>query len=179
MSVNERGHIAAATVPTDRTRHSDDLTRLCGEVAGIVRRAWGRGPIKTTAQWAGPGMLVLVFEDGHTEAEKALRAGGHEEALQTGRRLLLELVEGDLCRTVEAITGRQVLTMLGATRLDPDLSAAIFRMGDAAPTHEGPTARARELLDEAQALRAEHRQVQRNIDQRRRWERGPEDSPAR
>jgi uncharacterized protein YbcI len=173
--VNERGPISAATVLNDRTRHSDDLTRLCGEAAGIVRRSWGRGPVKTTAHWAGPSMLVLVFEDGHTEAEKALRAGGHLEALRTGRRLLLELVEDDLSGAVETVAGRPVLTMLGATRLDPDLSAAIFLLGDAASMHQGPTARARELLDETQALRAEHRQVQRNSDQRRRWERGPDD----
>jgi hypothetical protein len=159
MDVNERGQIAAATVPTDRTRHSDDLTRLCGEAAGIVRRSWGRGPIKTTAQWAGTGMLVLVFEDGHTEAEKALRAGGHVEVLRTGRRLLLELVEDDLRRAVETAAGRPVRAMLGATRLDPDLSAAIFLLGD-----------------EPHALRAERRQVQRTLEQRRRWERAPDDA---
>lgn len=126
MSVNERGQFPAATVPTERPRPSDDLTRLCGEVAGIVRRAWGRGPVKTTAHWAGPGMLVLLFEDGHTDAEKALRRAGHVETLRTGRRLLLELAEDDLRRAVETVAGRPVLTMLGATRLEPDLSAAIF-----------------------------------------------------
>jgi uncharacterized protein YbcI len=147
-------------------------------VAGIVRRAWGRGPVKTTAYWAGPSMLVLLLEDGHTDAEKALRAAGHVQELRAGRRLLLELIEDDLVTAVELTVERPVLTMLGATRLAPDLSAAIFLLGDGDAMHngDGPTARARELRDESLALRAEHRQVQRNIDERRRSGRGSNDA---
>jgi uncharacterized protein YbcI len=115
------------TVSSDQvTRPRDQLASLCGEVAATFRRTWGRGPVKTTAHWAGPNMLVLLLENGHTDAEKAMRAAGHIQQLLGGRQLLQRIVEDELTTTVERIIGRHVQTMLSATRLDPDLSAEIF-----------------------------------------------------
>jgi uncharacterized protein YbcI len=117
----------AATVASERAvRPRDELARLCGEVATVFRRAWGRGPVKTTAHWAGRNMLVVVLENGHTDAEKTLRATGHGEQLVAGRQLLHQILEDELKSSVERNTGRQVKAMLSATRLDPDLSAEIF-----------------------------------------------------
>ena len=107
----------------------DRLARVCGEVAAVFKRAWGRGPIRTTAYWAGPSMLVILLENGHTEAEKTMRAAGHIQELLGGRRLLQVLIEDDLKASVERILGVPVKTMLSATRLDPDLSAEIFVLG--------------------------------------------------
>jgi uncharacterized protein YbcI len=106
--------------------HHDQLSQICGAVAAVFRRAWGRGPAKTTAHWAGPNMLVVLLENGHTDAEKTMRATGHDQELIGGRRLLHTLIENDLEETVERILGRPVVTTLSATRLDPDLSAEIF-----------------------------------------------------
>ena len=115
------------TVRTEQaTRPRDQLASLSGEVAGIFRRAWGRGPVKTTAYWAGPDMLVVLLENGHTDAEKTLRAAGHIQHLLDGRELLRQIVEDDLTACVERIIGRPVRTTLSATRLDPDLSAELF-----------------------------------------------------
>jgi uncharacterized protein YbcI len=103
-----------------------ELAQICGEVAAAFRRAWGRGPAKTTAHWAGPNMLVVVLANGHTDAEKTMRAAGHIQELLGGRRLLHVIIEPDLKASVERILGRTVETTLSATRLDPDLSAEIF-----------------------------------------------------
>jgi uncharacterized protein YbcI len=110
---------------------NDDLTRICGEVAGVFRRAWGRGPAKTTAHWAGPDMLVVLLANGHTDAEKTMRAAGHIQELLGGRHLLQTIIEDDLKAGVERILGRTVKTTLSATRLDPDLSAEIFVLAPA------------------------------------------------
>ena len=104
----------------------DQLAQVCGEVAAVFKRAWGRGPVRTTAHWAGPNLLVILLENGHTEAEKSMRAAGHIQELLGGRHLLQVLIEGDLKESVERILGVPVVTMLSATRLDPDLSAEIF-----------------------------------------------------
>jgi uncharacterized protein YbcI len=103
-----------------------ELAQICGEVAAVFRRAWGRGPAKTTAHWAGPNMLVVVLANGHTDAEKTMRAAGHIQELLGGRRLLHVIIEPDLTARVERILGRRVETTLSATRIDPDLSAEIF-----------------------------------------------------
>jgi uncharacterized protein YbcI len=103
-----------------------ELTQVCGAVAAVFRRAWGRGPAKTTAYWAGPNMLVVLLANGHTEAEKSMRAAGHIQELLGGRRVLQGIIEDELKASVERVLGREVETTLSATRLDPDLSAEIF-----------------------------------------------------
>ena len=161
-------------------RPRDDLARLCGDVAKIFRRAWGRGPAKTTAHWAGPNMLVILLENGHTDAEKALRAAGHIQQLLGGRRLLQTMVEDELKASVERTIGRSVETMLSATRLDPDLSAEIFLLAAPGPERQPEAAedslfdrathaadRAHDLADDAHALDAQHRQLQKKIAERR------------
>jgi uncharacterized protein YbcI len=107
----------------------DPLSQVCSEVAGLFRRAWGRGPVKTSAQWCGPSAIVVLLENGHTEAEKTMRAAGHIQELLGGRQLLQMLLEEDLTTAVERIVRRPVITMLSATRLDPDMSAEIFLLG--------------------------------------------------
>jgi hypothetical protein len=61
----------------------------------VFRRAWGRGPAKTTADWAGPNMLVVLLVNGHTDAEKTMRAAGQVKELLGGRRLLHAAIEQD------------------------------------------------------------------------------------
>jgi uncharacterized protein YbcI len=108
----------------------DLLADICGQIAGAFRRKWGRGPVKTTAHWAGPNMLVVLLENGHTEAEKTMRAAGHIQQLLDGRQLLQTSLNEELEAIVAKATGRTVLTILSATRLDPDLSAEIFVLAD-------------------------------------------------
>lgn len=103
-----------------------ELAQICGEVAAVFRRAWGRGPAKATAHWAGPNILVVLLTNGHTDAEKSMRAAGHVQEVLGGRHLLQGIIEQDLRTSAERILGRTVETILSATRLDPDLSAEIF-----------------------------------------------------
>jgi uncharacterized protein YbcI len=103
-----------------------ELAQICGEVAAVFRRVWGRGPARTTAHWAGPNVLIVLLANGQTDAEKSMRAAGHIQELLGGRRLLQGIIEQDLEASVERILGRTVETTLSATRLDPDLSAEIF-----------------------------------------------------
>ena len=134
-------HVTPPQAPSDSERApypNDDLTRICGEVAALFRRAWGRGPARTTAQWAGPDMLVVLLANGHTDAEKTLRAAGHIQELLGGRHLLQTIIEDDLKAAVERILGRSVETTLSATRLDPDLSAEIFLLAPLAAESQRP-----------------------------------------
>jgi uncharacterized protein YbcI len=117
-------------------RRGDPLAQVCGEVAAVFRRAWGRGPVRTTAHWAGPNILLVLLENGHTEAEKTLRAAGHIQELLGGRHVLQMVVEDDLKACVERILGREVEATLSATRLDPDRSAEIFLLGKRRPRED-------------------------------------------
>ncbi len=128
--MSELGSVSTVSGARPAPAYADDqLARVCGEVAAVFKRAWGRGPIRTTAHWAGPSILVILLQNGHTEAEKTMRAAGHIQELLGGRHLLQILIEEDLKASVERILGVPVQTMLSATRLDPDLSAEIFLLG--------------------------------------------------
>jgi hypothetical protein len=77
---------------------------------------------------------------------------------------------------------------LVATRLDPDLSAAIFLLGSQEQNTgelsalitgaDSAGARARALGEEARALQAQQRQVQRSIEARRNRSGGPTGRPS-
>jgi uncharacterized protein YbcI len=118
---------ASSPGPPQKPGYPDDsLAQVCGQIASVFRRAWGRGRVRTTAHWAGPNLLIVLLDNGHTEAEKTLRAAGHIQELLGGRHLLQVLIEEGLTSTVQQILDRRVETLLSATRLDPDLSAEIF-----------------------------------------------------
>jgi len=152
---------AAATIP------AEPLMEICGQVAGAFRRNWGRGPAETTAHWAGPNTLVVLLHNGHNEQEKTIRAAGHIKQLLDGRQLLQQIIEDELKAIVENATRREVLTVLSATRLDPDLSAEVFLLGQGPATHHVPLVervdRAKASVlgsrSDAQAARAEARQI--------------------
>ena len=157
----------------------DVLADVCGEIAGAVRRAWGRGPQKTTARWAGPDVLVVLMVDGHTDAEKTLRADGHVAQLLEGRQLLQLSLEDDVKACVESATGRSVITILSATRLNPDLSAEIFLLepdGLLPSDDRGQQARTRasELGEESKAVIAQALHVLARTDARHKSEESPE-----
>src|SRR5581483_11549714 len=93
----------------DADRERDPLADICGEVAAAFKRTWGRGPVNTAAHWAGPDTLVVLLQNGHTDAEKSLRAAGHIQQLLEGRELLALMLEEELSAAVEQATGRRVV----------------------------------------------------------------------
>ncbi len=107
-------------------RTTDPLAELSGEVAGAVREAWGRGPRKVVARWAGRDVLLVLMDDAHTDAERSLLATGRGDEVLRGRRQLHEIVNPRLTASAEQLVRRPVTAMLSATRLDPDVSAEIF-----------------------------------------------------
>jgi uncharacterized protein YbcI len=120
-------------------RSTEPLALLGGEIAGVLRRAWGRGPSRVVARWAGRDILLVLMEDAHTDAERTLRAAGYEDEVTRERLRLHAIVEAQVAACVERALGRRVSTTLSATRLDPDLSAQIFllaRTGDEPVEHD-------------------------------------------
>lgn len=157
--------------PTSReVPEADPLNLICGEIAGSIRRAWGRGPVSASAHWAGPDILIVLLQDGHTSQEKALRAAGEVDLVRRGRRLLAEILEEDLKALVRRATGREVITVLSANRLEPDISAEVFLLrSESVRGPELPSAsrharaRARETQEQARAVRAEAAQARRKL----------------
>ena len=117
---------------------NDELTLVCGEVAAVFV-APGAEARRRPLPRAGPDMLVVLLANGHTDAEKTMRAAGHIQELLGGRHLLQTIIEDDLKTGIQRILGRTVKTTLSATRLDPDLSAEIFLLVPSATDAQRPT----------------------------------------
>ena len=154
----------------------EPLARVCGDVAGVLRRAWGRGPSNVIARWAGRDMVVVLMHDTYTDAERTLLVSGHGEDVVRGRRKLQLIVEDELKADVERILGRPVAAVLSATRLDPALSSEVFVLaeepadGDESQLMERAgeaLQQSRKLQEGSDALVAESRQAVRRSKERR------------
>ena len=151
------------------------LAAVCGATAALIREHWGRGPKGSRAHWAGPDTLLVVLDDAHTEAERALLAGGHATEVLAGRRLLSRLMEPELRRIAETETDRTVAAMLAETHLEPDVTMLLFLLADRREDWIGPAdpqlgaalQSAREQTAAARAVLAQAEQAKRISEERR------------
>lgn len=159
------------------------LAEICTGVARLLRDRWGRGPGNCHAHWAGRDVIVVLLEDGRTPGEDAVWQAAGAELVLAGRRAVREHLEPELREIARRATGREVLAVLGATRVEPDLAAEVFVLAPerpgatsaaARPTAEdrieaARAARARAVanVDSSRALQAQSLQVARSVEERR------------
>lgn len=94
----------------------------------VVRRHkefLGRGPTRAHAFYHH-NLVVVVMRDTLTNAERSLRAGAGEHAVQQMRLHCHEAMRDDLVRAVEELVGCKVEACLGSSHIDPDLAAEVF-----------------------------------------------------
>lgn len=94
----------------------------------IYKDAFGRGPTKTRARFAGPDLLVVTLEGMMTTPERRLAALGEHERLREMRDLLNHALEDEIRSIVGAILGRTTLAF--ASAIDPahDLAVMVFTL---------------------------------------------------
>lgn len=91
----------------------------------LLREYTGRGP--TTARTTIRDNVVLVMLDQSlTKAEQLLVSNGRAEKVLDVRRELQVAMRSEASARIAEITGTQVLAMLSANHIDPDLGAEIF-----------------------------------------------------
>lgn len=137
---------------------ADQLVAVAGDVAAIVKQAWGRGPARTTAHWAGADALLVLMDNGQTDAERTLRDARHADEVLRGRQMLHEAVQARLGESVTRHTGRRVRAVLSATHLEPDVSVEVFLLGWPASEDPSPPA-PKNLFDRASAAAAHSREL--------------------
>ena len=94
-----------------------DLKPLCAAIAHLHAERYGRGPRRCRGYWAGPDAILILLENGLTQAEHLLVENGHGEGVITRRRAMERILEPTLRDLVEEATGRRPLTMLEASDL--------------------------------------------------------------
>ena len=79
-------------------------------------------------------VVVVMLEQALTKGEQVLVKKGRTEQVHVLRREYQEAMREETSDMVAALTGRNVLAMMSANHLDPDLAAEIFVL-DGPPLH--------------------------------------------
>jgi uncharacterized protein YbcI len=103
-----------------------DLKTMCAAIARLHSECYGRGPRRCRGYWAGPDAVLVLLENGLTQAEHLLIEHGKGDDVIARRRAMEQILEPRLLELVAGATGRSVITMLDATELDPAVSAHVY-----------------------------------------------------
>jgi uncharacterized protein YbcI len=94
-------------------------------VVKALARATGRGPTKARTTLGENGVFV-VLEDTLTRGEQTLNDAGYGRAVLDLRRHWQSVMETDLSREIEVLTGRKVIGFMSDNHIAPDLAVEVF-----------------------------------------------------
>lgn len=99
----------------------------------MLREYTGRGPTKARTTIRDNVVLVML-EQTLTKGEQVLVDEGRGDNVSTLRREYQEAMREEASAKIAEITGRNVVAMMSANHLNPDLAAEIFVL-DGPPDH--------------------------------------------
>jgi uncharacterized protein YbcI len=117
------------------TSARDPILTISNGMVRLYKDAFGRGPRRARAGYAGPDSLLVVLERTLTTAELTLAALGEHRRLHEGRLIIQSALEPRARGIVEEVLHRRTIAF--ATGLDPrhDIAALFFTL---APRVESP-----------------------------------------
>ncbi len=116
--------------PTGVTLHA----AISHAVVGLLREYTGRGPTKSRTTIRDNVVLVML-EQTLTKGEESLVNKGRVGKVIEIRHEFQEAMREECMAKVGELTGRQVIAMLSANHVNPDLGAEIFVL-DGQPDHQ-------------------------------------------
>ena len=96
--------IEPATVREEEAAIRSPMLELSNAMVRLYKEAFGRGPTKARAHFAGPDTLVVVLEQSMTTAERNLAAMGEHERLRDARLFFQYSMESEFRAIVERIS---------------------------------------------------------------------------
>ena len=94
-------------------------------VVKTLAKTTGRGPTKAKTTIGENGVFV-VLQDTLTQGERSLTEAGEGAAVLDLRRRWQAVMEHDMSRAVEELTGRTVIGFMSDNHIDPDLAVEVF-----------------------------------------------------
>jgi uncharacterized protein YbcI len=120
----------AATTVADRS----PMLEISNAMVRLYKEAFGRGPTKARAQFAGQDTLVVILESSLTVAERNLVAMGEHQRLREARLFFQYALEDQFRAIVEQALGRRTLAFVGGIDTARDVAVEVFTLeptGDA------------------------------------------------
>ena len=112
------------------------MLELSNAMVRLYKDAFGRGPTKARAHFAGPDVLVVVLEQSMTTAERNLAALGEHERLRDARMFFQYAMESEFRAIVERILGRRTVAFVSGMDTHEDVSVELFTLEPALSTVE-------------------------------------------
>jgi uncharacterized protein YbcI len=94
----------------------------------LYKDAFGRGPTKARAHFAGPDCLVVLLEDSMTVPERTLSALGEHERLRESRLFFQHALETEFRTIVERTLGRCTAAFVSGMDTVRDVSVELFTL---------------------------------------------------
>jgi uncharacterized protein YbcI len=98
---------------------------ISNTVVRALARTTGRGPTKAKTTLGENGVFV-VLQDSLTHGEQTLTDAGEGEAVLDLRRRWQRVMQADLSREIEQLTGRKVIGFMSDNHIDPDIAVEVF-----------------------------------------------------
>ena len=118
---------------TDATRHDGELAAaISNTIVRALARTTGRGPTKAKTTLGHNGVFV-VLQDSLTLGEKTLADAGQGAVVLDLRRRWQGVMQADVSREIEELTGRKVIGFMSDNHIDPDLAVEVFVLEPLSP----------------------------------------------
>jgi uncharacterized protein YbcI len=94
-------------------------------VVQALGRTTSRGPTKAKTTLGDNGVFVIL-QDTLTQGEQTLADAGEGKAVLDLRRRWQSVMQADVSREIEELTGRKVIGFMSDNHIDPDLAVEVF-----------------------------------------------------
>ena len=123
----------------ERRRSDGELAAaISNTVVRALARTTGRGPTKARTTLGDNGVFV-VLQDTLTRGEQTLTDAGEGLAVLDLRRRWQRVMQADVSREIEQLTGRKVIGFMSDNNIDPDLAVEVFILEPLPTEHEHPS----------------------------------------
>ena len=106
-------------------RDGELVAAISDRVVKALAETTGRGPTKAKTTLGENGGFV-VLQDSLTHGERTLTKAGQGEVVLDLRRRWQAVMEADVSREIEDLTGRKVIGFMSDNHIDPDLAVEVF-----------------------------------------------------
>ena len=114
----------SASVIADRS----PMLEISNAMVRLYKEAFGRGPTKARAQFAGPDTLVVILESSLTVAERNLVAMGEHQRLREARLFFQYALEDQFRAIVEQALGRRTVAFVSGIDTQRDVAMELFTL---------------------------------------------------
>jgi len=109
------------------------LAQISTSIVAILRKHYGRGPMKAKTYALDDVILVVMRGTGFTALEQTIMDSGQPGRVVAMREEFQSVMAERYKDTIEELTGRKVVAFLSQAHVEPDITVEMFFVDGALP----------------------------------------------